>query len=272
MPITHDAEALFGRTVVNSDGDKIGKVDGVFLDDETAKPEWVAIKTGFFGSNVSLVPLAAAEEAGEDLRVPYNKQKVKDAPHHDPDQALSQSAEVELFEYYGVPYGGETITAEGGPQTGMAAGQATIGRDTSGRSTDDAMTRSEEELHVGRETREAGRARLRKYIVTEDVTRTVPISHEEVRVEREPITEANRDRAMAGPELSEEEHEVVLHEERPVVEKEVVAKERVRLGTETVTEEQQVSETLAKEKIETEGVYPSEGRSTTADESTRSKS
>ena len=99
------------------------------------------------------------------------------------------------------------------------------------------MTRSEEELDVGVRRQEAGRARLRKYVVTEPVQTTVHVQREEVRVEREPITDANRDRAMAGEELSEDEHEVTLHAEEPVVEKRVVPKERVRLDRDTVTEE-----------------------------------
>ncbi len=112
------------------------------------------------------------------------------------------------------------------------------------------MTRSEERLHVGTETVQAGRARLRKYVVTENVTTTVPVSHEEVRVEREPITDANRDAALSGPDISEEQHEVTLSAERPVVQKEAVPVERVRLGTETVTEQHEVSEQVRKEQID----------------------
>jgi uncharacterized protein (TIGR02271 family) len=129
---------------------------------------------------------------------------------------------------------------------------ATVGRDTSGPTTDDAMTLSEERLRVGTQTREAGRARLRKYVVTENVTQTVPVSREEVRLEREPITDANRDQAMSGPAISEEEHEVVLREERPVVEKEAVPVERVRLDTETVTDQVTVDEEVRKEQIDTD--------------------
>jgi uncharacterized protein (TIGR02271 family) len=112
------------------------------------------------------------------------------------------------------------------------------------------MTRSEEQLRVGTETVEWGRARLRKYVVTENVSTTVPVSHEEVRVEREPITDANRDAALSGEPISEEEHEVTLRAERPVVAKEAVPVERVRLATETVTEDAAVSETVRKEQIE----------------------
>ena len=129
----------------------------------------------------------------------------------------------------------------------------TVGHDTSGPTTDDAMTRSEEHLNVGTQRVEAGRARLRKYVVTENVTQTVPVSHEEVVLEREPITDANVGSALDGPAISEEEHEVVLHAERPVVAKEAVPVERVRLDTETVTEQQTVSDTVRKEQIELDG-------------------
>jgi uncharacterized protein (TIGR02271 family) len=127
------------------------------------------------------------------------------------------------------------------------------GRDVSGPTTDDAMTRSEEELRVGTTQRERGRARLRKYVVTEEVHQTVPVQREEVRVEREPITDANIDDALDGPAISEEEHEVTLHQEEVVTEKRAVPKERVRMHKETVTDEQEVSEELRKKQRETEG-------------------
>jgi uncharacterized protein (TIGR02271 family) len=133
------------------------------------------------------------------------------------------------------------------------SGATGAGYDTSGPNTDEAMTRSEEQLRVGTRTEETGRARLRKYVVTEMVTQTVPVSHEEVRIEREPITEANRGAATDGPAISEEEHEVVLHGEQVVTSKKTVPVERVRVGVETVTEEQTVSEQVRKEQIETEG-------------------
>ena len=112
------------------------------------------------------------------------------------------------------------------------------------------MTRSEERLHVGTEQVQAGRARLRKRVVTENVSQTIPVSHEEVRLEREPITDANRDQALSGADITEEEHEVTLHAEQPVVDKETVPVERVRLAKETVTEDHEVNETLRKEQID----------------------
>jgi len=260
-----DPAQLSGLTVTGPDGQKLGKVDGVFLDNVTHRPEWAAVKSGLFGSHVSLLPLAAADLAGDELRVPFGKDALESAPHHDPDRELSAQDEKELFEHYGVSYGGDPLTAQPGVQPGAgtegrhelrsderAAG--TVGHDTSGPTTDQAMTRSEEQLRVGTENVEAGRARLRKYVVTEQVTQTVPVSHEEVRVEREPITESNRGDALDGPAISEEEHEVVLHAERPVTQTEAVPVERVRLDTETVTEQQQVSGEVRKERIETDGV------------------
>jgi uncharacterized protein (TIGR02271 family) len=146
--------------------------------------------------------------------------------------------------------------------TGVTGGMAsdtnrhgTAGHDVSGPTTDDAMTLSEERLNVGTEQVEAGRARLRKYVVSENVTETVPVTREEVRVEREPITDANVGNAMDGPAISEEEHEVTLHAERPVVEKEAVPVERVRLDTQTVTDQETVSDTVRKEQVDTDGIH-----------------
>ena len=250
-------EQLEGSTVESTEGEKLGKVSGVFLDTETDKPEWIVVKTGMFGSKEALLPLAAARMDGETITLPYSKDMVKGAPHQDPDAELSQQDEAELFTYYQVPYGGETVTATGAPQAATArtdvSDEDTVGYDTSGPSTDDAMTRSEEQLHVGTTTQETGRVRLRKYIVTENVTKTVPVSHEEVRIEREPITADNLPAATDGPDISEEEHEVVLHGEQVVTSKKTVPVERVRLGTETVTEDQTVSESVRKEQIDTDG-------------------
>lgn len=236
-----------GGNVIDNDGDKIGSIGQIFLDDESGRPEWVTVKTGLFGGGESFVPLRDAEVAGDDLRVPYDKATVKDAPRiSDSDGHLSEDEEETLYRYYGtegVDY--DTTYADDVDSTSRG-----VGRDTSGPETDSAMTRSEEQVRVGTETRETGRARLRKYVVTENVTQTVPVSREEVRLEREPITDANRDEALSGGDITEEEHEVVLTEERPVVQKETVPVERVRLDKDTVTDQHEVDETVRKEEIE----------------------
>ena len=154
----------------------------------------------------------------------------------------------------GLPEGGaDTTTATTGAETASFGGAPPVGDDVSGPETDNAMTRSEEELRVGTRQVETGRARLRKYIVSEPVQSSVQTSREEVRVEREPITDANLDAATSGPELSEEEHEVTLRSEEPVVEKTVTPKERVRLDKDTVAEERTVSDEVRREEIEVEG-------------------
>ena len=245
---------LIGGTAVDQNGDKIGKIGMVYFDDQTGKADWVTVNTGFFGSSESFVPLASATVEGDTLRLPYTKDKVKDAPTVDADQHLDEADEQRLYSYYGLEYGaGMTGTETTDTGTADMGDREPVGHDTSGPTTDNAMTRSEEQLTVGKESRESGRARLRKYVVTEEQNVNVPVSREEVRVEREPITEGNRDEAMSGPAISEEEHEVVLHEERPVVDKETVPVERVRLDKETVTDQEQVSEQVRKEEIEAEG-------------------
>ena len=262
MPQMTEAYEWQGRAVVGADGDEIGTVKDIYLDHRTGKPEWATVSGGLFGMKSHFVPLAGATPAAEEVRVPVTQDQVQSAPAVDPDGELSEVEEQRLFEHYGVPYTEQgSTTAQGAPGqsttgttgTAAAAGDAATGYDTSGPTTDDAMTRSEEELRVGTARQERGRARLRKYVVTEHVQQTVPVSHEEVRIEREPITDANIDQAMSGPAISEEEHEVVLSEEVPVVEKRAVPKERVRLGTETVTDETEVSEEVRKERIEPEG-------------------
>ena len=239
-----------GRALKGRSGDKIGKIEALYVDAETDKPEWALVNTGLFGTKSSFVPLAGASPSGDDVVAQVDAAQVKEAPKVEADGELSEQEEAELFRHYGVEYTGEgSVTATGNGTTG----QRPTGRDTSGPTTDDAMTRSEEELRVGKAQRERGRARLRKYVVTEQVQQTVPVQREEVRVEREPITDSNVDRATSGPEISEEEHEVVLHEEDVVTEKRTMPKERVRLDKETVTDERTVSEGVRKEQIEAEG-------------------
>jgi uncharacterized protein (TIGR02271 family) len=223
-----------GQDVYDRDGDKIGTIEEIYLDAQTGEPEWALVNTGMFGTKSSFVPLQQADEDGETLRVPYEKSQVKDAPSMDPDGELSPEEESALYAHYGLDYGGAPP----------------IGEDTSGPVTDNAMTRSEEELRVGTREQEAGRVRLKKYVVEDEVVETVPVKREEVRIEREPVTDANAGAATDGPAISEEEHEVVLHEERAVVDKQAVPKERVRLDKDTHVEEEQVSGTVRKEQID----------------------
>lgn len=249
MTTMTDAYTWKGRDVYGPDGEKIGSIKEIYEDGETRRAEWALVSSGLFGMRSHFVPLAGATPTGEDVQVNATKDQVAAAPSIEGDGELSEAEERTLFEHYGVPYTNEgSVTAEDGPAAESTSGSN--GHDVSGPTTDDAMTRSEEELRVGKTQQDRGRVRLRKYVETEHVQTTVPVQREEVRVEREPITDANVDQALDGPEISEEEHEVVLHEEQPVVEKRAVPKERVRLQKETLTDERQVADEVRKERIE----------------------
>ena len=261
-------DTVVGSTAYDKDGDKVGKIGGLYYDDATNEPSWLTVQTGLFGTKETFIPVQGAEVTGDRVILQYDKATVKDAPNVDEDGHLSPQEEEQLYRYYGVQYAGgvETGRYAGGAETRGVADtgrtfdrdsdvdrgdvRGTVGRDTSGPNTDSAMTRSEEQLRVGTETHEAGRARLRKHVVTEHQQVTVPVTREEVTLEREPITETNRGAAYDGPAISEEEHEVTLHAERPVVDTEAVAVERVRLGKETVTDQETVGGEVRKEEIE----------------------
>ena len=99
--VPHEPERLTGRTAIDSSGDKIGTIAGVYVDDDTSKPEWLAISTGLFGTKVSVAPLRGAELAGDDVLVPYPKSLVKNAPKVEADGHLSPREEAELHAHYG---------------------------------------------------------------------------------------------------------------------------------------------------------------------------
>jgi stress response protein YsnF len=279
-----DARRLRKAAVIGGDGKRLGAVAAVYYDNDTDQPEWVAVRTGLFGLDVSLVPLAAAQLRGEELHVPFDKERLKTAPHHDAGLELTPQDEMDLFSHYGVPYGARSTSAAAGTGTApgraeaAATGTATVGRsriaadetgartsqDLSGPTAGDAMTRSEEQLRVRTESQAVGRVRLRKHIVTEYQQVTVPVRREEIRLEQEPIggpgtgvgagvdlaASAAIGDAAPGQIGGGEEHEIVLHAERPVVRTETVPVERVRMGKQTVTEQQQVDGQVRKEQIE----------------------
>jgi stress response protein YsnF len=273
---------------VGDDGTKLGTVDGIYYDNHTDLPAWAAVRSGLFGLNVSLVPLAAAHLRGQELHVPFDKEQLKRAPHHDPGRELSPQDEVDLFGHYGMPYEEWTDPV---PSTDTGLDQATAtstaldgefgtsghvtgigtGRDTSGPTTGDAMTRSEEQLRVRTESQAVGRVRLRKHIITEYKQMTVPVRREEIRIEREPIGESDPNADAAGSvsagaagevaaghvdaDLSnrvgaDDEQEMVLYAERPVVQTETVAVERIRLGKRIVTEQETVEGEIRREQID----------------------
>jgi uncharacterized protein (TIGR02271 family) len=269
MQTLQDVKTWRGQKAVDREGGKIGKIDEIYLDRHSGEPEWATVSTGLFGMRTSFVPIRDASMSGDgEVRLPFTKDQIKDAPNIDVDGELSVDEEQRLYRHYGrADYGDWDQSTDRTEGLGLAGDRddrfrredddvrgRRAGTETGDAMADDAMTRSEEELHVGTERRETGRARLRKYVVTEDVTTTVPVQREEVRIEREPITDENVDAAMRGPEITEAEHEVILEAEEPVVEKRTVPKERVRLQKDTVRDEKTVGGEVRRERIETDGV------------------
>ena len=247
MPETTEAYDFRGRTVIDRDGQKLGKIHELYYDEQGGQPEWALVNTGLFGTKKTFVPIRNASPTGEHLKVPISKEQVKDAPRIDADQELSESEERQLFDYYRVPYTTEGSTTAAGSSTSPKRG---VGQDTSGPNSDEVMTRSEEELRVGTAERERGRVRLRKHVVTESVQKSVPVRREEVRVEREPITGEPIDDAMSGPEISRGRAGDRPPRGEARRRESMVAKERVRLGIETHEDEREVSEEIRKEQIE----------------------
>ncbi len=227
MP-SHDLDTLLawrGSTVRDRDGDKIGTLKELYLDQDD-RPAWGAVDTGLFGLRQSFVPLTDATAVDDDVQVPFDKDHVKSAPNVDPDAQLSEDEERRLYRHYELPSAAEEdgeehrdaeqderrvaaerageprgdaeqderrVAAEraGGPRgdAEQDEGPATAERAGDGDSRGeppDAMTRSEEEVVVGTRRRVRGKARLRKYVVTEHVQRTIPVQREEVRVEFDP--------------------------------------------------------------------------------------
>jgi uncharacterized protein (TIGR02271 family) len=236
-----------GREVIDRDGEKIGKLEEIYLDYETDTPEWALVNTGLLGTKSNFVPLAGAAPAREDVQVQFTKQQVTEAPGIADEGELSQEQEATLYRHYGLEY------AKSRSQSGLPAGPAGAGAQVGVSPGDDAMTRSEEELHIGKAQRVRGRARLRKYVVTEEVQQTIPVKREKARLEYEPVTEENAGEPTATPDLSEDEHEIVLSEEEVIIEKRTVPKERVRIAKDVETDEHVVSEEVRKERIQAEG-------------------
>ena len=269
---TFDVNAILSSTAYGSDGDKIGKVEQVFLDDNSGEPTFLTVNTGLFGAKENFVPVKGARQDGDRVVLPYTKDVIKDAPKVDADQHLSPAEEEELYRYYELNFEDGRTAGTDRNHTTAAAGTAGVAgtaaadrdvtdrdraavdqdrRDVAATAGDQAsVVRHEERLNVGTQEREAGHARLRKYVVTDHETVDVPVEREEVTVERTPINDANA--RVDNGVIGEEEVEVTLHEERPVVKKETVAVEEVGLNKQTVQETQRVEADVRKEQVDVE--------------------
>ncbi|MEV5594994.1 PRC and DUF2382 domain-containing protein [Streptomyces sp. NPDC052496] len=288
-PLGENPQNLTGMNVVDAEGTKVGSVQQIYRDDATEAPEWITVRTGLFGMKETFVPLAGCRRVGDEMQVPYTKNQIKDAPRIDADGHLEPAEEERLYRHYGMarpgtaPSGtvpGRTTPTGAGMGTAGAAGAAGMRRPEERRRTESAplagagagamamargrdsdaarakeqnpeMLISEEHVELGTESHESGHARLRKHVTTEEVHRTVPVSHDEARIRREKISEEDRRKGRTRqPELSDGELDVTLYEEQVVVRKENVPVERIRLETERVTEQQEVNTEVHREEVE----------------------
>ncbi len=265
-----EVSAAVGSTAYGTDGGKLGTVEAFFVDDRTGAPSWVAVSTGLFGTRHSIVPAVDATFADGTLRVPVTAEAVKSAPSM-AGEHLAPADEEALRQHYGLTGGGGVGVSDADrtrpavPVPDGVPDRTADDRTTDERTRDEvrptdsdgSMMRTEEQLRVGTERVATTRARLVKYVVTEDVQITVPIRREEIRVEEGPLDEPT------GGDLRAEEglvpasgtpsdglpDEIILHTERPVVTVEVVPVERVRLRTEVVQGQETVTEQVQREQI-----------------------
>lgn len=267
-------EDLANATAYDVDGDKVGGVKDVYVNDTTGQPDFVSVNHGLFGGGDSIVPLRGHTLRDGELHLAFQKDRIEDAPDLDENGHLTTEDQDAFYRHYGLENTQDVTTYETGnrfAETG-AAGAAGAGAgyaagertdvDTERRDVVDAdrrdvadngeIVRSEEQLNVSKDRVETGEVRLRKYVVNETENVEVPVEREEVRVVREPITDA--DRANYDGNISEQEASVTLSEDRVNVSKESVPVEKVSLEKDTVRDTETVSEEVRKERFETDGV------------------
>lgn len=268
-------EDLANATAFDVDGDKVGGVQDVYVNDTSGQPDFVSVNHGLFGAGTSIVPLRGHTLRDGELHLAFPKDRIEDAPDLDENGHLTTDDQDAFYRHYGLTETKDVTTydtgrhaaagAAGAGAAGAAGAGAAAGerRDVKDVETDaaaagaaatdkDAIIRSEEQLNVEKDRVESGQVRLRKYVVNETETVEVPVEREEVRVVREPITDA--DRANFDGKIGEQEASVTLHEERVNVNKESVPVEKVSLEKDTVQDTERVSEELRKERFDTDGV------------------
>ncbi len=201
--------------------------------------------------HTAMVPLDHAGHDGQVLHVPYSAEQLLGAPRHDPAQPLSPQDEQDLHRHYGVL--SPLPVASTDPDAN--SGHPTAPGDSRAAAPAGWTVRSEEQLRVGVQRRPFARVRLVRYIVTENITYTVPVSREEVRLEQVPLDEGDNPDGLADDHpglLAEDVHEVVLHREEVLLTKQTVPVERVRMVCRVVTEPQHISGQVRAEHVAVE--------------------
>ncbi len=265
-----------GYEVYDRNGEKIGKVDDLFVD-ENDQPEYVGVKMGFLGTRSTLIPweIATVDENDRRIEVSVDKAQAKEGPSFDDDEEITPDYEQRVYSHYGLQrsqtdgerggygdyYGDENDERSGEVGPGMRMGDTETGefrghgREQEGvnqSGTDDLededelrVQRSEEELRAGTREREAGALNVRKRVRTDREQVRVPKKREEVNVERVPVDEEG-----TGAEIGDDEVSVPVVEEEVVTEKRAVVKEELRIRKDVVEDEEVVEEDVRKEEVD----------------------
>jgi uncharacterized protein (TIGR02271 family) len=263
-----------GYTVYDQSGSKIGKIDDLFVD-ESDQPEYIGVKMGFLGTSSTLIPwdtISSVDDEGRALTVATDKDTAKNGPTFDDDREITPEFESEVYSYYGLQrastteesgsyetYQGEETAGAVGP--GMRMGDTETGEFRGHASDDEGVSqsqgsdlededelrvqRTEEELAAGTRERQSGQLKIRKRVRTDRESIEVPTRHEEVSVERVPLSEGTATEAQIG----EDEVSVPVTEEEVVVEKRPVAKEEVRIRKDVVEDTEVVEEDVRREEV-----------------------
>jgi uncharacterized protein (TIGR02271 family) len=237
--MTTQAEELLGAQVSGADGKVVGTVEQVFRDDVDGTPAWARVRSGKTGR---FVPLGSSQVTRDGLSVPFDTQKIMGGPNIDAGQHMSAAQADELSRYYGL-----TVPTQQTQQTQPTEPIQPTQQSKGGLTDEEWLVRQEERLQVGKEMLETGRVRLHRYVDVEPVEQAVHVFHEEYDIERMPVSGEERTHGF-----EEGEQEIVLHEERAVLRKEVVPVERVRLTARRVEEDKTIRDEIRRERIEIE--------------------
>lgn len=240
-----EIDRMVEATAYDRNGDKIGDVIEIYVNEETEEPTFVSVRSGVADGSERLVPVTGFSWDSDHVVLPYDRAVILESPRLGSGGELSASDEEELLAYYdsALAQSASDDDEEAGDDAGGSADRSTdVSEETS-------VTLAEERLKVDTEQVETGRVRLRKYTTTEMETITVPVTKEKVVIERVPV-DAEETEGSIDPDAAEHLEEIVVREERPVVRKETVTREEVRLAKETVTEDVTVTEEVLKEEVE----------------------
>jgi len=233
-------DTFAGYEVYDQAGEKIGKVDDLFVD-ENENPEYIGVKMGFLGTRSTLIPmdLVTVNESAGRLDVATDRETAKNGPAFDDDREITPEFENQVYSYYGLQ------------RTETSAGPAHYGAYPTETTDEVRIQRTEEELLAGTRERQAGAINVRKRVRIDRQRMEVPTRREEVIVDRVPV-----EGTATEAEIGDEEVRIPVTEEEVVVEKRPVVKEEVRIRKDVVEDTEVVEEDVRREEIEIDDEGP----------------